>query len=193
MIATVDGRGSSSRHGRRTGFEIEALPHLPALFGLALKLTGGDRAAAEDLVQDTLLKALRRWDTYEPGTNCRAWLMAILRNEFLSGCRRRKRRGTSLDFEDLDEWLHVEGQSLPDAEEALPVRLDDEVADAVHGLPEHFRRPVVLCDLMGLSYAEVAEHLGVVTGTVKSRLYRGRRALRSRLRGYAREMGYEAA
>jgi RNA polymerase sigma-70 factor (ECF subfamily) len=143
-------------------FESEALVHLDTLYNVALRFTG-NASDAEDLVQDTVTKAYRAWDKYEPGTNCRAWLVTIMRNTFINQFRRRSKQ---------------------------PSLVDDEVKQAIQELPEEFRIPVVLSDVEGLSYAEIAEILDLPVGTVKSRLFRGRRRLQQRLYEYAMEMGY---
>lgn len=176
---------------REARFEEEALVHLDELLGLALRLTGGHRARAEDLVQETVLRAWRAWEDYELGTNCRAWLMTILRNTFINQFRRRKRRPSQVEYEEV-----AERSVFPEVREADPERsffdqlVDEEVVRAIEGLPDEFRVPLVLSDLEGLSYAEIAEAMEIPVGTVKSRLYRGRRRLQRKLYEYAREMGY---
>jgi RNA polymerase sigma-70 factor (ECF subfamily) len=181
----------------KPGFAEEALPWLDAVYRFALRLTGGRADAAEDLVQETFLRAYRHWDTYTPGTSCRSWLFTICRNAFLRGEERRGRRHEVLDSElDYNAEALASAIELDELREADPERaffdsfVDDEVLAAVDRLPAEFRDAVVLSDLDGLSYQEVADVLAIPIGTVKSRLYRGRRLLGRALRGYALEMGY---
>ena len=189
MTASPEAAGAPDE--TRRGFEDEALVHLDALYGLALRLTGGDEARAGDLVQEAVLKAFRAWDRFEPGTNSRAWLMTILRNAFINDWRRRQRRPVELGYEEDEERVRPTELFEADPEGRLFDRIiDREVVSAIEELPEEFRLPVVLSDLEGLSYQEIAELLGIPVGTVKSRLFRARRRLQRRLHAYAREMGY---
>jgi RNA polymerase sigma-70 factor (ECF subfamily) len=167
-------------------FDDEALPHLDLLYRVAMRLTG-DPAAAEDLVQDTMLKALRGWPSFRPGSNARAWLVTILRNQYINGWRRRRRGPQQVDVEAVPEFVDHHD---PDPEGRFFAELvDDEVVAALDALPDDFRDVVVLSDLEGLPYAEVAEALDIPVGTVKSRLFRGRRILQGTLRRYALESG----
>lgn len=176
---------------RRTEFEGEALVHLDALYGLALRLSGGDEPRAEDLVQESVLKAYRAWDRFEAGTNCRAWLMTILRNTFINEFRRQKSRPSPVDFEQVAERPSSGALYEADPEGRIFDHIiDDQVISAIDELPEEFRVAVVLSDLEGLSYQEVAELMEIPVGTVKSRLFRARKRLQERLYEYAVEMGY---
>ena len=179
----------SERAGRRTQFEREALQHLDALYGFGLKLTRS-RDDAEDLVSDTLLRAFERWEQYRLGTNIRAWLFTILYHVFVS----RRRR---VDAREAPRHEDPDGRPAPEpVGEADPERsfydsfLDEEITRAIAALPAEYRSAVVLSDVQGLRYAEIAEALRVPEGTVKSRLFRGRRILQRRLVGYAVDMGY---
>ena len=176
----------------RAHFEQEALVHLDALYSFALKLARG-RDEAEDLVSDTLLRAFERWEQYRLGTNIRAWLFTILYHLFVS----RKRR---IDAREVHESDTGPGRSMRDAiGEADPEGtfydsfLDEEIVRAIDALPDDYRTAVVLSDIQELRYAEIAQVLGIPEGTVKSRLFRGRRLLQRTLRGYAEEMGYVKA
>ncbi|HEY4102183.1 MAG TPA: sigma-70 family RNA polymerase sigma factor [Gemmatimonadales bacterium] len=167
-------------------FEDEAVPHLDTLYRVALRLTG-DPAAAEDLVQDTMLRALRAWNSFRPGSNARAWLVTILRNQFINGWRSRKRAPEGIDMESVPEPADLND---PDPEGRFFNELvDDEVLQAVDALPEEFREVLVLSDMEGLPYAEIASSLEIPVGTVKSRLFRARRILQGRLRRYAESTG----
>jgi RNA polymerase sigma-70 factor (ECF subfamily) len=170
----------------RPRFDDEVLPHLDLLYRVGLRLTG-DPSRAEDLVQDTILKALGAWDRFRPGSNARAWLVTILRNQFISAWRKSSRAPTAADPELLPELADPDH---PDPEgDFFEHLMDEEVTAALAALPDEFREAVVLSDLEGLPYAEVAEALEVPVGTVKSRLFRGRRILRGQLRRYAEERG----
>jgi RNA polymerase sigma-70 factor, ECF subfamily len=181
----------------KPGFLEEALPRLDAVYRYALRLAGGDGDEAQDLVQDTFLRAYRAWESFTPGTNVQAWLFTICRNVFLRGRERRARRPETpasrfdADVESLADPALALQDPPPDPErrffEAL---IDEEVLAAVDALPPDFREAVVLSDLEGLSYQEMATILEVPVGTVKSRLYRGRRLLERRLYDYAHEMGH---
>jgi RNA polymerase sigma-70 factor (ECF subfamily) len=169
-----------------TRFDDEVLPHLDLLYRVALRLTA-DSASAEDLVQDAVLKALRAWGSFRPGSNVRAWLVTILRNEFINGWRRTRRAPQQVDSDTQPETADPHD---PDPEGRFFAELvDEEVTAALDSLPDEFREVVVLSDLEGLPYAEVAEALDIPVGTVKSRLFRGRRILKGLLRRYAQETG----
>lgn len=178
---------------KREQFEEEALSHLEELYGYGLRLTGGDEAEAEDLVQRTMLRAYRSWDTYDLGTNCGAWLHTILRNCFVNEYRKKSRDRATVPYEKVEGHTRFDGEGAPferPDRDLFGEMIDDEVVGAIEDLPEIFRVPLVLVDLEGLSYGEAAESLGVPVGTVKSRLHRARRRLRDELADYAREMGY---
>lgn len=175
---------------RRRQFEAEALPHLDAVFRYAHALTG-DATLAEDLTQETMLKALRAWHQFERGSNARAWLLTILRNTFINEYRRRQRQGETVDMATIEPY-HVfqEAQDVDPEGRFFASIVDDEVVRAIRALPEEFREVVLLSDVEGFPYAEIARLLDVPIGTVKSRLFRGRHALQQRLYDYAVEMGY---
>ena len=167
-------------------FESQALPHLDTLYRVALRLTG-EPAAAQDLVQDTMLRALAAWKSFRPGSNARAWLVTILRNQFINGWRSAKRAPTGVDMDAIPEPADPKD---PDPEGRFFSELvDEEVTAAVDELPDDFREVLVLSDMEGLPYAEIAESLGIPVGTVKSRLFRARRILQLRLRQYAESTG----
>jgi RNA polymerase sigma-70 factor (ECF subfamily) len=175
---------------RRLRFEREILVHLDALYRVALRLTGS-AADADDLVQETMLKAYRGFDGYEPGSNAKGWLLTILRNAFINEYRRRARRPEHVDLDTAEAVA-----ALPEEELEVPQErffdgiVDDEVLRAVDALPAPFREAVVLSDVEGLDYREIAKVMNVPVGTVKSRLFRGRRLLKAKLYRYAVDMGY---
>lgn len=174
---------------RRAQFEREALVHLDALYSFALKLTRA-RDDAEDLVSDTILRAFERWEQYRLGTNIRAWLFTILYHVFVSRKRRIDAREVQ-PIEQEDGWSGYEAVGEIDPEGRFyDSFLDESITAAIAKLPDEYRAAVVLSDLHQLRYAEIAQILGVPEGTVKSRLFRGRRILQKKLAGYAQDMGY---
>lgn len=182
--------GTQTPDERRAGYEKEALVHLDALYRVALRLTG-NASDAEDLVQDTMLRAYRSWERYTPGTNAKGWLLTILRNLFINEYRRKSRHPEPVDLDTIEPFVLFQEVQEGDPQGAFFDRIvDDEVLRAVDELPEAFREAVTLSDVEGMSYEEVAKVLGVPVGTVKSRLYRGRRLLQAKLYEYAVSMGY---
>ena len=180
--------------GRDRGeFEEEALIHAEQLYRIALRLTGSPQAA-EDLVQDTYLRAFRSWHSYKPGTNLAAWLATIMRNANLDELRRQSRRPVQEPLDDDgDYYLYNRlAQSSPQPQDEVLARLSgNAIVSAVGDLPPNFREVVVLVDVGDFSYAEAADILGIPIGTVMSRLYRGRRLLKRALADTAE--GGEAA
>lgn len=166
-------------------FQKEVFPHLRTLFTVGLRLTRQPEDA-QDLVQDTLLRAFAAWDRFEPGSNCRAWLVRILTNDFISRYRRGQRdRAYERTAGALEEgFVRAEIDSS-----VVDSSLSDEVLAALGDLPQEFRQVVSLCDLEGLSYRETAKRMGCPIGTVMSRLFRARRLLEQRLSPLAAERG----
>jgi RNA polymerase sigma-70 factor (ECF subfamily) len=186
--------------GAKPGFAEEALPHLDAVYRFAIRLTGS-ADDAEDLVQETFLRAFRAWDQYTRGTNAKSWLFTICRNVFLRRWERARRH----------EEIVAEGATRTAAASTPVVNpmwssrgadpegdffesiVDERIISAIEELPEEYRTAVVLSDIEGLPYAEIASLMEVPVGTVKSRLFRGRRRLQQVLYDYAVEMGYISA
>jgi RNA polymerase sigma-70 factor (ECF subfamily) len=175
-------------------FERDVLPLLPSLYGAALRMTRNP-ADAEDLLQETTLRAYRGFASFEEGTNLKAWLYRILTNSFINTYRKRQREPKTVEGpDDLDEWFlfdrlgsrSVERSAEEDVLERIP---DAEVKAALESIPENFRMAVLLADVEGFSYKEIAEITDVPIGTVMSRLHRGRKALEKALYGLARERG----
>jgi RNA polymerase sigma-70 factor, ECF subfamily len=177
-------------------FAAQTMEHMPSLYTAALRMTRNP-ADAEDLVQDTYLKAYRAFDSFQEGTNLKAWLYRILTNTFINTYRAKKRRPEESDIDDVEQlYLYrrlggLEGaQSGRSAEdEVLDHFTEADVKDAVESLPEQFRLAVLLGDVEGFSYKEIAEILEIPIGTVMSRLHRGRRALQKRLYEFGRQRG----
>lgn len=172
----------------RAAFEAEALSHLDALYGFALKLSRAPEDA-EDLVSDTILRALERWQQYRMGTNMRAWLFTILYHLFVSRKRRIDAREVRPSADDDRPTFDTVGEADPEGK-FYDSFVDEDILRAIDDMPEEYRDAVILSDLHSLRYAEVAQILSVPEGTVKSRLFRGRRILQKKLKAYAVEMGY---
>lgn len=182
---------------RKQGFGEEALPCLDSVYRFALRLTGGRVEEAEDLVQETYLRAYRSWDTYRQGTNCRSWLFTICRHAFLRESETRSRRPDaqaaelSPQAESYASVLYFDEVRNADPERSFfDSFVDREVMAALDRLPAEFREAIVLADVEGLPYDEIAAVLQVPKGTVKSRIFRGRRLLQQELYEYALHMGY---
>ena len=178
-------------------FEQEALSYLDALYRTGLRMTRSE-ADAEDLVQETYIRAFRFRDQFTMGTNLKAWLFRILTNTFINSYRRKAAQPQTTELDDVEETTlrrHMadDGGDAPEPEQlVLDSIVDTEVTDALEELPERFRT-VVLLDAEGFSYKEIAEMLSIPIGTVMSRLHRGRKFLQSRLYDLARERGIAAA
>lgn len=175
---------------RREGYEKEALVHLDVLYRVALRLTG-NAADAEDLVQETMLRAYRSWDRYTPGTNAKGWLLTILRHLFINEYRRKSRHPETVDVDTIEPFALFQEVQEEDPQGAFFDKIvDDEVLREIDKLPEAFRETLVLSDVEGMSYQEIAKILEIPVGTVKSRLFRARKVLQGRLYEYAVGQGY---
>ncbi len=190
---TVTVRGSEPRFpravDRRGEFEAEALPHLPSLHHLALRLSRNEKDA-EDLVQDTYLRAYRFYHRFEPGTNIRAWLFRILRNQFFNRVQKEKPEASAVSLDDLISSGSVRESAFPHSPERTPEEevIDSitaaEVEEALASLPSEYRLVVTLALSEEMSYKEISKVLRIPMGTVMSRLHRGRKILQSRLFDY---------
>jgi RNA polymerase sigma-70 factor, ECF subfamily len=198
-VAMVEGKVELGLHptegpedlARRDRFERDALPLLPGMYAAALRMTRNP-ADAEDLVQETFLRAYRGFAGFEEGTNLKAWLYRILTNTFINAYRKRQRQPVTVSEQEVEDRSLFErlGESGPSAEAEVLERLpDDDVKEALDSLSEGFRLAVLLADVEGFSYKEIAEIMDVPIGTVMSRLHRGRRALEKRLWEKMRERG----
>ncbi len=190
MTAPTPPPPPTSADAKRRSFEREALVHLDALYRVALRLTRSP-ADADDLVQETMLKAYRAWDQFEPGTNAKGWLLTILRHAFINEYRRRTRHPETVDVDTIEPFAVFSDVQEDDPQGAFFDRIvDDEVLRAIDELPEAFRETLVLSDVEGMNYQEIAKILEVPVGTVKSRLFRARKLLQAKLYDYAVGMGY---
>jgi RNA polymerase sigma-70 factor (ECF subfamily) len=174
-------------------FEKEAVPHMDILYNYALRMTS-NRDDAADLVQETFMKAFRFWDKYEKGTNIRAWLFRIMKNSYINKYRKETKEPDTVDYDDIQNFYNsIKAESADPNDLQRKIfggLLEDDIAKALEALPEEFRTVVILCDIEGLSYEEIAEFVDCPIGTVRSRLHRGRRILRGMLLNYARKHGF---
>jgi RNA polymerase sigma-70 factor (ECF subfamily) len=180
--------------GLRSRFEKEALPLLPGMYSTAFGFTR-NTADAEDLVQETFLRAFRSFDRFDRGSNLKGWLYTIMRNAYINSYRKKQREPETVQGIDVDDWYLytklADGGRTPSAETTVLEDLPDEdVRRALMSLPEASRTVVLLADVEGFSYAEIAEILSIPVGTVMSRLHRSRKALEKRLWDVVQERGY---
>lgn len=189
VLQAVVSRNTKKKH---TEFEVEALPHMDVLYNFALRTTGNEDDA-RDLLQETYLKAYRFWDKYEKGTNIRAWLFRIMKNSYINRYRKETKEPDKVDYEDIENFyntIRAESTDPNDLQEQLYGNLlGDEVTKALQSLPDDFRTVVILCDIEGLTYEEIAEFVECPIGTVRSRLHRGRKLLQAKLFEYAKQQG----
>jgi RNA polymerase sigma-70 factor, ECF subfamily len=180
----------------RVEFAGQAMEHMAGLYSAALRMTRNP-SDAEDLVQETYLKAYRSFGSFEDGTNLRAWLYRILTNTYINAYRAKQRRPDEQDLDDIEDlYLYRRIGALESAaasrsaeDQLMDLFTDGEVKDAIEALPETFRIAVYLADVEGFSYKEIAEMLDIPIGTVMSRLHRGRKAMQKALYEYASARG----
>ena len=192
-LVRVD-REKESAAERKKRFERDALQYMNQLYAAAMRYTKNSEDA-QDLVQDTYAKAYTSFHQFEPGTNLKAWLYRVLTTTFINTYRKDQRRPQTSDSE-LEDWQiaeassHTSDQGKSTEDVVLENLPDSDIKNALAEIPEEFRMAVFLADVEGFSYKEIAEIVGVPSGTVMSRLHRGRKQLREKLTDYARELGY---
>ncbi|MBO6584996.1 MAG: sigma-70 family RNA polymerase sigma factor [Gracilimonas sp.] len=178
---------------KQKDFDEEIIPHMDALYNFALRLTT-DPNDAEDLVQDTIVKAYRFFSSYEKGTNAKAWMFRILKNSFINNYRKTSKKPSQVDYDEVSSYyesIRAERTDTSDLESLMfREMMDDDLSNALKRLPEDFRTVVLLCDVDGYTYEEIANMLDVPIGTIRSRLHRGRNLLKTELLEYAKTRGY---
>jgi len=174
-------------------FKKEMVPHMSLLLNYAIRTTG-NVDDAKDLLQDTYLKAFRFIDKYEKGTNAKAWLFRIMKNSFINDYRKSSRAPDQVDYDEIAEYYDLVREKTGDGndmrQQVFDNLLDDEVVAAMESLTEEFRTIIILSDLEGLTYEEIAEILAIPLGTVRSRLHRARKVMQKKLRTFAVKNGY---
>lgn len=175
-------------------FNKEFMPHIDSMYNFAFRLTM-DEDDANDLVQDTYLKAFRFISSFEQGTNAKAWLFRILKNSFINDYRKKSKEPAKVDYQDVETTYNSEDAETEHTvdlrAESVSDLIGDEVATALNSLPVDFRTVIILCDIEGFTYEEMAKILDIPIGTVRSRLHRARNLLKDKLRDYAASMGYK--
>ena len=175
-------------------FDTEFMPHVDSMYNFAYRLTF-DEDDAKDLVQDTYLKAFRFINSFERGTNAKAWLFRILKNSFINEFRKKSKQPAKVDYNEVESYYNSDdaGESITTdlRVETVQHMIGDEITGALNALPVDFRTVIILSDLEGFTYEEMAKILDIPIGTVRSRLHRARNMLREKLLSYAKEMGYD--
>jgi len=189
-------RQQYSEQERQQIFNEEFMPNINSMYNFAYRLTL-DSDDAKDLLQDTYLKAYRFIDSFQKGTNAKAWLFRILKNSFINDYRKKSKEPSKVDYQEVETYYNsedVDRQITPDLRvEALQDMIGDEISTALNALDVDFRTVIILCDLEGFKYEEMAKILDIPIGTVRSRLHRARNLLKEKLSEYAKQMGYKTA
>jgi RNA polymerase sigma factor (sigma-70 family) len=191
----LESRPKYSEEEKYRIFDKEFMPHIDSMYNFAFRLTN-DEDDANDLLQDTYMKAFRFINSFQEGTNAKAWLFRILKNSFINDYRKKSKEPSKVDYQEVETVYNstedAEYESTSDLRiEAVQDMIGDEVATALNGLPVDFRTVIILCDIEGFTYEEMAKILDIPIGTVRSRLHRARNLLKEKLRSYAKSMGYK--
>ena len=175
-------------------FENEFLPHIDAMYNFAYRITN-DEDSAKDLIQDTFYKAFKFINSFQKGTNAKAWLFRILKNSFINEFRKKNKEPSMIDYQEVETYYNSDDVNeviTPDLRvEFLQDMIGDEVSNALNALAVDFRIVIILCDIEGFTYEEMSKILDIPIGTVRSRLHRARNLLRQKLQEYAKTMGYK--
>jgi RNA polymerase sigma-70 factor (ECF subfamily) len=186
-------RRKYSQEEKTAIFDGEFMPHIDSMYNFAFRLTF-DEDDAKDLVQDTYMKAFRFINSFEQGTNAKAWLFRILKNSFINEYRKKSKQPAKVDYQEVETFYNsddVDYQSTTDLRaESVKDMLGDEISNALNALAVDFRTVIILADLEGFTYEEMAKILDIPIGTVRSRLHRARNLLKDQLKEYAQSMGY---
>jgi RNA polymerase sigma factor (sigma-70 family) len=187
-------RKKYSERDKNSIFDQEFMPHIDSMYNFAYRLTF-DEDDAKDLVQDTYLKAYRFINSFERGTNAKAWLFRILKNSFINEYRKKSKQPAKVDYQEVETYYNsdnVDYSMTSDLRvDAVKDMLGDEISNALNSLAVDFRTVIILCDLEGFTYEEMAKILDIPIGTVRSRLHRARNLLKDKLKDYAQHMGYD--
>ncbi|MBO6762853.1 MAG: sigma-70 family RNA polymerase sigma factor, partial [Roseivirga sp.] len=174
-------------------FDGEFMPHVDSMYNFAFRLAF-DEDDAKDLVQDTYLKAFRFINSFERGTNAKAWLFRILKNSFINEYRKKSKQQNKVDYNEVEQYYNsddVDESFTTDLRvETVQHMIGDEISGALNGIPVDFRTVIILSDLEGFTYEEMSKILDIPIGTVRSRLHRARNMMKDKLASYAKEMGY---
>ncbi|MFT6854367.1 MAG: RNA polymerase sigma factor (sigma-70 family) [Cyclobacteriaceae bacterium] len=174
-------------------FDNEFMPHVDTMYNFAYRLTF-DEDDSKDLVQDTYMKAYRFINSFQQGTNAKAWLYRILKNSFINNFRKKSKEPAKVDYQEVENFYNsdsVDTSATVDLRvETVKDMIGDEVSNALNSLAVDFRTVIILCDLEGFTYEEMAKILDIPIGTVRSRLHRARNLLKQKLKSYASSMGY---
>lgn len=188
-----DVKSSYTEEQKHHIFESEFLPHIDAMYNFAFRITY-DEDTAKDLLQDTYYKAFRFIESFQQGTNAKAWLFRILKNSFINEFRKKNKEPSMVDYQDVETYYNSDDVNeviTSDLRvEVLQDMIGDEVSNALNSLAVDFRIVIILCDLEGFTYEEMSKILDIPIGTVRSRLHRARNLLREKLKAYAKTMGY---
>jgi len=175
-------------------FDREFLPHIDSMYNFAFRITF-DEDDAKDLVQETYLKAFRFINSFQRGTNAKAWLFRILKNSFINDFRKKSKEPAKVDYQEVESFYNSDEIDEPITSDlrvdAVQEMIGDEVSNALNSLAVDFRTVIILCDLEGFTYEEMAKILDIPIGTVRSRLHRARNLLKEKLKAYAESMGYK--
>ncbi|MTI38753.1 sigma-70 family RNA polymerase sigma factor [Fulvivirga lutimaris] len=187
-------RQNYSQKEKESIFDKEFLPHIGPMYNFAYRLTFDDDDA-KDLVQDTYLKAYRFITSFEQGTNAKAWLFRIMKNSFINDFRKKSKQPAKVDYQEVETFYNsddVDKAITTDLRvETVQDMIGDEISNALNSLDVDFRTVIILCDLEGFKYDEMAKILDIPIGTVRSRLHRARNLLKEKLSDYANKMGYK--
>lgn len=193
QILDTPKRSSYSESKKVEVFENEFMPHIDSMYNFAYRLTF-DEDEAKDLVQDTYMKAFRFINSFLEGTNAKAWLYRILKNSFINDYRKKSKQPSKVDYQEVEQYYNSEDtprEATVDLRiEATKDMIGDEITNALNSLAVDFRTVIILCDLEGFTYEEMAKILDIPIGTVRSRLHRARNLMREKLGSYALSMGY---
>jgi len=193
MFAFLSAIFKSDERKLNQEFEREAVPHMNSLYNYAIKMTGNPKDAG-NLIQETYLKAFNFWINLEEGTDCKSWLFRIIKNTYINSFRKKSKVPDKVDYEEIENlYENIKPSSTDSAhleKDIYDNLLDDELSAAISSLPEDFRTVVILCDIEGYTYDEIADFVDVPIGTVRSRLHRARKMLFTKFQDYASDKGY---